>query len=158
KRSLYFRIARTRKLLAAWEQIGKFMGQPQRRIARPAEATEFIRLLARIRSLLRGFPAVLGQAGQPGYLVVALAQQPAPVPMFQTLLPTQRETLAQHWDAGNKLLTAHRQFLRQEARARRRRSRLARAAHATASFIAEYPEYVLFALAMLAVTFAIARL
>src|SRR5439155_5059628 len=158
KRALYFRIARTRKLLAAWEQAGKFLAQPQRRITRPGEATEFIRVLARIQSLLRGFPPVLGFAGQPGYLVFALAMQPAPVPMFQTLLPSQRESLAQHWAAGRKFLAAHCQFLRQEARARRRRSRLSRAARAMSSFIAEYPEYVLFALAILAVTFAIARL
>jgi hypothetical protein len=158
KRALYFRIARTRKLLAAWEQAGKYLAQPQRRIARPAEATELIRLLTRIKSLLRGFPPVIGQAGQPGYLVVALAMQTAPVPMFQTLLPSQRDSLAQHWEAGRTFLTAHCQFLRQEARARRRRSRFGRAVRAVASFIAEYPEYVLFALAVLAITFAIARL
>src|SRR5262249_61968920 len=93
KRSLYFRIARTRKLLGAWDQIGRFLAQPQRRIARPSEATEFIRLLARIQSLLRGFPAVLGQAGQPRLLVGALAKQPASVPLVQTPLLKQRETL-----------------------------------------------------------------
>jgi hypothetical protein len=158
KRTLYFRIARTRKLLAAWERAGRYLAQPHRRIARPAEAMDLIRLLARIQSLLRGFPPVLGQAGQPGYLVVALATQPAPVPMFQTLLPSQRDALAQHWEAGRKFLAAHCQFLRREARARRKRSRLGRAARAVASFVAEYPEYVLFALATLAVTFAIARL
>ena len=158
KRSLYFRIARTRKLLAAWERAGKYLAQPQRRIARPAEAMELIRLLARIQSLLGGFPPVLGQAGQPGYLVVALAMQQAPVPMFQTLLPSQRDSLAQHWEAGRKFLAAHCQFLRREARARRKRSRIGRAARAVASFVAEYPEYVLFALALLAVTFAITRL
>jgi hypothetical protein len=158
KRSLYFRIARTRKLLAAWEKAGRYLAQPQRRITRPAEATELIRWLNRIQLMLRGFPPVLGQAGQPGYLVVALALQTAPVPMFQTLLPSQRESLAQHWEAGRKFLTAHCQFLRQEARARRKRSRFARAIRATVSFVAEYPEYVLFALAILAVTFAIARL
>ena len=148
KRALYFRIARTRKLLAAWEQVGKYLAQPQRRITKPTEATELIRLLARVQSLLRGFPLVLGQAGQPGYLVIALARQPAPVPMFQTLLPSQRESLAQHWEAGRTFLIAHRQFLRQEVRARRRRSRVSRAARIVASFMAEYPEYVLFALAI----------
>src|SRR5262249_18327602 len=158
KRSLYFRIARTRKLLAAWDQAGKYLAQSQRRIARPAEAMELIRLLARIQSLLRGFPPVLGQAGQPGYLVVALAMQPAPVPMFQTLLPSQRDSLSQHWEAGRKFLAAHCQFLRREARARRKRSRIGRGAGAVASFVAEYPEYVLFALALLAVPFAITGL
>src|SRR5262249_33854032 len=135
RRTLYFRIARTRKLLAALEQTGKFLAQPQRRVTRPTEATELIRLLARIQSLLRGFPPVLGEAGQPGYLVVALARQAAPVPTFQTLLPSQREALAQHWEAGRKLLLAHHQFLRQEARARRRRGRASRVAHTVAAFI-----------------------
>jgi hypothetical protein len=158
KRALYFRIARTRKLLAAWDQLGKYLAQPQRRITKPTEATELIRLLARIVSLLRGFPPVLGQAGEPGYLVIALARQPAPVPMFQTLLPSQRESLAQHWEAGRKFLIAHRLFLRHEVRSRRARSRLARAARTVATFMAEYPEYVLFALAILALTVAIARL
>jgi hypothetical protein len=158
KRTLYFRIARTRKLLVAWEQAGKFLAHPQRRITKPAEATELIRLLARIQSLLGGFPPVMGQAGQPGYHVIALAAQNAPVPVLQTLTPSQREALAQHWEAGKKFLTAHCQFLRQEARARRRRSRLGRAARAATAFVAEYPEYVLFALALLAVTIAISRL
>src|SRR5262249_46493534 len=120
RRTLYFRIARTRKLLEAWEHIGKYFAQPHRRVTRPSEATELIRLLARIQSLLHGFPPVLGEAGQPGYLVVALARQAAPVPTFQTLLPSQREALAQHWETGRKLLIAHHRFLRQEARARRR--------------------------------------
>jgi hypothetical protein len=158
KRTLYFRIARTRKLLAAWEQAGRFLAPPQRRITKPTEATELIRLLARIQSLLSGFPPVMGQAGQPGYHVIALASQTAPVPVLQTLLPSQREALAQHWEAGKKFLTAHRQFLRDEARARRKRSTFGRATRAAVSFIAEYPEYVLFALALLAVTIAIARL
>jgi hypothetical protein len=155
RRTLYFRIARTRKLLAAWEQVGKYFAQPQRRVTRPIEATELIRSLARIQSLLRGFPPVLGEAGQSGYLVVALARQAAPVPTFQTLLPSQREALAQHWETGRKLLLAHHRFLRQEARARRRRGRVARLAYTTAAFIRDYPEYVLAALAFLAITLAI---
>jgi hypothetical protein len=158
KRGLYARIARTRKLLWAWEQAGKYLGQPQRRVTRPAEATDLIRQLARIQALMRGFPPLLGEAGQPGYLVVALARQQTPIPTFQTLLPSQRETLAQHWQAGHRLLTAHRQFLRQEARSLRRRNGLAIAARAVRAFFSEYPEYVLFALAVLALTVALARL
>src|SRR5262249_19599449 len=135
KRGLYFRIARTRKLLAAWEQAGKYPAQPQRRIAKPAEATELIRLLNRIQSLLRGFPPGLGRRGQHGFWVAALARQPAPGPIFQTLLPSQGESLAQHWEAGRTFLIAHRQFLREEARARRGRSRLSRAARTVATFV-----------------------
>jgi hypothetical protein len=158
KRGLYARIARTRKLLWSWEQAGKYLAEPQRRVTRPAEATDLIRQLARIQALMRGFPPLLGEAGQPGYLVVALARQQTPVPTFQTLLPSQRETLAQHWHAGHKLLTAHRQFLRQEARSLRHRNGLVIAARAVRAFFREYPEYVLFALAVLALTIALARL
>src|SRR5262249_42844662 len=32
RRTLYFRIARTRKLLDAWEHIGKYFAQPHRRV------------------------------------------------------------------------------------------------------------------------------
>jgi hypothetical protein len=158
KRGLYRRIARTRKLLQAWEEAGKYLAEPQRRLTRPSEATDLIRQLARIRSLLRGFPPVLGEAGQPGYSVVALAKQEAPVPTFQMLLPSQRQTLGQHWEAGQRLLTAHRQFLRQEVRKLRRRGRFYRAIRAGGHFVAEYPEYVLFAVAVLALAVAVARL
>ena len=59
---------------------------------------------------------LMGQAGQPGYLVVALARQQMIVPTLQTLLPSQREALARDWQAGHALLRSIRQFLRQELR------------------------------------------
>lgn len=157
KRGLYRRIARTRKLLHAWEQAGKYLAQPQRRLTRPSEATELIQLLARIQALLVNFPPLLGAAGQPGYLVVTLARQATPVPTFQTLLPSQRQTLAQHWEAGHKLLKAHRQFLRQELRALRRKGPVRRSFRAARAFLREHPEYVLFAIALLAIVLALAR-
>ena len=93
KRALYHRVARTRSLLTAWQQAGKFLNDPKRKLSRPTEAREFMDGLAAIRRLLENFPPLLGEAGQPGYLVVALARQQVIVPTFQTLLPSQREAL-----------------------------------------------------------------
>ena len=118
--------------MRAWERAGKYLGNPKRKLSKPAEATELINRLKALREALDDFPRLLGEAGQPGYSVVILARQPAPVPVFQTLLPGQRETLAQHWKGGRQLLQAHREYLRLEIQASRRRGRLGRALRASA--------------------------
>ena len=121
RRALYYRIARTRQLLWAWEQAGIYLNRPTRPVNRPAEATDLLRFMKGIRQLLRTFPPTLGEAGQPGYLVLSLARQHTIVPTLQTLLPSQREALARDWQAGRELLLAQRDFLRQELRSVRRR-------------------------------------
>jgi hypothetical protein len=122
KRSLYRRLAATRRLQRAWEEAGKYLGAPQRRLARPAEATELIQQLQAIRTALEDVPPLLGQAGQAGYAVVALARQATPVPIFQILYPSQRETLAQHWKSGLVLLKTYREYLRQEIQSLRQQN------------------------------------
>jgi hypothetical protein len=125
KRALHYRIARTRQLLWAWEGAGKYLRQPERRLTRSQEAAELIRQLNAVRRLLRRFPPLLGQAGQPGFYVVTLARQrkQALIHTFRMLLPSQRETLARDWRDGFQLLVAHREFLRQEVRAMRHTTR-----------------------------------
>ena len=157
KRALYRRLARTRQLLHAWEAAGEYMGNPQRRITRPSEALELIEELTTLRALLRGFPPLLGTAGQPGYLVIALARMQVIVPTFQTLLDSQREALARDWEAGQKLLIEHRDFLRQELRALRKRPLLCRAFRAVRSAITDQPGMVLLLLALLALNVALWR-
>lgn len=121
KAALYYQIAQTRQLLWAWEQVGKYLSRPTRFINRPAEATDLIHHMAVIRQLLPSMAPLLGEAGKPGYLVLALARQQMVVPMLQTLLPSQREALARDWKAGHAVLRSVRQFLRQELRNVRRR-------------------------------------
>ncbi len=133
KRALYHRIARTRELLWTWERAGKYLNHPERPLVRSSEAVELMRQLLRMRRLLSRFPPLLGEAGQPGFYVITLANQPKAmiVPTFRMLLPVQRETLARDWRDGHKLLAAHRDFLRAELRALRKTSwwgRLVRAA------------------------------
>ncbi len=149
KRGLYNRIARTRQLLWAWQQAGKYL-KARRKLARRSEAADLIRQLGTIRELLREFPPLLGRAGQPGYLVIALARQQMIVQTFQSLLPSQREVLARDWEAGSTLLTAHRQFLREELRHLRRKSWLGQSIRAIRAGLNEHPGWVLLVLALAA--------
>jgi hypothetical protein len=157
KRALYHRIARTRQLLRAWHEAGQFLGHPGRRLAKPVEATDLIHGLISLRTELKSFPPLLGQAGQPGYLVIALARQQVIVPTFQTLLPSQREALARDWRAGLKLLDAHLQFLRQELRAMRHTGLSGRMARGMKALLGPHLGLFLMLLMVLALVIAFCR-
>ncbi len=156
KRALYQRVATTRRLLAAWNQVGKYLGSPKRRLGRASEVKNLLAQLEEVRGLLRGFPPLLGEAGQPGYLILTLSDM-ADVPMFQGLSGQQREALSRDWKAALKLLTAHRDYLRQEIRAQRRRTLGQRLARYLRFMVADQPAVVLLLLALLALNIAIWR-
>jgi hypothetical protein len=156
KRGIYKRIARTRKLLRLWSDLGKYLSSPKRRLNRSADGPELIRLLNDAVGLLKGFPPLLGEAGQPAYHVLALTQVDT-VKVFQSYSPHQREAISRDWSAGLKLLTAHRDFLRQELRAMRRRPFRQRLLHAGWSLIVDQPGTVLLLLALLAINIALWR-
>jgi hypothetical protein len=107
-----------------------------------------------LRELLRRSPKLLGQAGQPGYLVLSLARQQLIVPTLQTLLPSQREALARDWQAGHDQLVAHLGFLRDELRAYRRRNRLVHWITAGAMTLINNPALVLLFFGLLALNLA----
>lgn len=157
KRALYQRVACTRQLLYAWDQAGKYLNQPRRRLTRLTEATELIRQLNDIRDLLPEFPPLLGEAGQPGYLVHALARQPMIVPTFRSLLDSQREALARDWRSGKMLLEVHRQFLRDELRGLRRKNALGKLMRPVRAVFLDQPGLLLVFVALLALTTALAK-
>src|SRR6185437_15557753 len=156
KRALYHRIGRTRHLLRVWTDLGKYTSSPKRRLSRSADGPELVRLLDECTVLLKKFPPLLGEAGQPGYLVLALTQVDT-IKIFQSFSPHQREALARDWRAAIKLLTAHRDFLREEVRALRQRPFRQRLFLATWSLIVDQPGTVLFLLALLALNVALWR-
>ncbi len=156
KRGIYQRIAQTRRLLRLWNDLGKYVSQPKRRLNRSAEGPELIRLLGEITELLKGFPPLLGEAGQPGYLVLALTQVDT-VKVFQSFSPHQREALSRDWGNAVKLLTAHRDFLRRELRAMRNRPWRQRFVRASWSLLVDRPGTVLILLALLAINVALWR-
>ena len=150
RRALYYRVGQTRQLLWAWQKAGVYLNRTTRLVTRPAEAMELIHQMQVIRDVVRNFPPLLGEAGQPGYLVVTLARQQLVVPTLQTLLPSQREALARDWQAGEALLKAHRQFLRQELRAMRRQSAWGRTMRTCWAGINDHPGLLLLAVALVA--------
>jgi hypothetical protein len=156
KRGIYKRIAHTRRLLRLWNDLGKYVSQPQRRLSRTADGPELVRLLSEITNLLQNFPPLLGEAGQPGYLVLALTQVDT-IKVFQSFSPHQREALSRDWGSSLKLLTAHRDFLRQELRVLRKRPLRQRLLRASWSLIVDQPGTVLLLLALLAINVALWR-
>jgi hypothetical protein len=146
RRALLGRVLTTRRLLRAWERAGKYLGKARRKLARASEENELTRVLERIDELLQGFPALLGHPGQPGYRVLALAHDDKPAAMFKNLEEGERDALARDWVAGQALLHAHRQFLRQELKRLRRRGSLARLADQIQAAVNDHPVWVSLAL------------
>jgi hypothetical protein len=157
KRALFRRVALTRNLIRTWTLVGKYLASPKRRLNRPSEATDLINLLDEIQDLLRRFPPLMGEAGQPGYLVVTLSQLVI-VPTFQTMDLKARRALSDDWKRGLKLLVAHRDFLRQEIRLMHHRGFLTRTAQLLQSLPNDWPvTFFLLIISLVALNVAIWR-
>ena len=150
KRQLYHRLATTRQLINAWKRSGRYLGNPERRLTRLADANDLLQEFADIEALLRQFPPLMGEAGQPGYLVLALAKQPSVVPTFRGLAASQREALARDWNAALDVLMQHRDFLREGVRTRRKKSLWARTIRAASGFCSDHALSVLVCAGVLA--------
>ncbi len=157
KRALYRRVVATRNLLRVWEEMGTYVESPTRRLSRSVDGPELNRLLRETTVALRRFPPLMGAAGQPGYLVVMLLRQDDAGRSFRELDPGQRTALSRDWQAGRKLLTAHRDFLRQEVRAMRKRTVRERMARAAYAVVADQPAVLFLALLALALGVALWR-
>jgi hypothetical protein len=156
KRTLYHRIAQTRRLQRLWNDLGKYVSSPKRRLSRSQDGPELIRLLEEVTALLRDFPPLLGEAGQPGYLLLALTQVDT-IKVFQSFSPQQRDAMSRDWHNGVKLLSAHRDFLRQELRDMRKRSMGQRMWRAGWSLVVDRPGTLLLLIALLALNIALWR-
>src|SRR5260370_28507494 len=125
---------------------------------RPAEPTNLIHHMSGIRERLPSTPLLLGEAGHPGYLVLALARQQMIVPTVQTLLPSQREALARDWQACHALLRSVRQFLRQELRVVRSRRGCRHGLRVIGASLRDHPALLLLLLALAALNLAAPRI
>jgi hypothetical protein len=122
RRALYERLLATRELVRLWDQAGRYVGKPKRRLARAAEESDLTRRLTRIDQHLLDFPPLLGQAGQPGYRLVMLAREEQVPEAFKRLSPEEREALALDWKTSRSVLATHLRFVRQRVRSLRRLS------------------------------------
>jgi hypothetical protein len=143
RRALYNRLALTRRLQRAWEQVGAYLGQARSRVTRPEDEASLVEKLATIRELIEDFPAFLGRPGQPGQHVVCIARQNQIAATFKGLDFHQRTALAQDWMAGRTLLEQHRRFVRLELQVHRRRSWLSRKIRAARAALNDHPGYVI---------------
>jgi hypothetical protein len=153
-RALSDRIDHTRHLLWAWDQAGKYLNKSKRRLSRLGEQNDLNRWLEKIGELMEHFPRVLGQPGQPGYRVVAMARLEMTAIMFNILDPHQREALSRDWVAGRIVLLSHRKFLRQEFKSLRRSNIFARAMRAARAAVNDHPSWVLLGVSMTALAIA----
>jgi hypothetical protein len=103
-----------------WDQVGRYLARPKRRLAKSAEDGDLTRRLTRMDRQLLDFPRLLGQAGQPGYRVVMLAREEHVAEAFKALGPDERETLALDWKIARGVLAAHLQFVRKKVKTLRR--------------------------------------
>lgn len=149
--AIFDRIHYTRQLLWAWEQAGKFVNKPARRVAKPAEEKELARRLQAVCELIDELPPLVGHPGQPGYRVVAMGRLELTAPMFKNLDRTQREALAKDWLAANIVLKAHRQFLKKELRSIKHQGWFGRTMRAVRAALNDNPGWVLFAIGVASV-------
>jgi hypothetical protein len=122
KRALYRRLVTARRLLGLWRQLGVYFDRPS--LEEPLnkqQAAEVVRLLKKLEQAMEDFPAPLGEVGQ-GYYVVNLNQADNARARVQALTLTERESLQRDWKAGLVFLNLHRDMLRQQNQAMRRRS------------------------------------
>jgi hypothetical protein len=150
RRALMRRVRRTRELFTTWILAEKYLASVKRRTAlKGPEEEDFAALFARIARLCRRFPRILGEAGQPGCLVLSLARHD-PVPTYRSLEASQREALRRDWQAGRNLLLAHRDFLREQAAELRFMTRRQRFGRAFRAFFTDQPGalFLLVALAL----------
>jgi hypothetical protein len=149
-RGLIERIDHTRHLLWAWDQAGRYLNRSSRRLSRLAEQNDLNRWLEKIGELVEPFPRILGQPGQPGYRVVAMARLEMTAVMFNMLDPHQREALSRDWVAGRAVLLVHRRFLRKEFNEVRRSGLVGRLTRAARAALNDHPLWVLFGISLAA--------
>jgi hypothetical protein len=136
RRALYKRVARTRHLLRLWHKMRKHLEDPEKRLSKQ-EAMELAKTVEKAEEAVEDFP-LLGEAGQPGYLIVSLTTLDRARDL-RNLTLSQRESLERDWRAGLRFLEGHRDFLREELRIDRGRGRGERLVRVVRSLLNEQP-------------------
>jgi hypothetical protein len=137
------RIHQTRQFILAWNQAGKYLSNPGKRLTRAAEEADLTRRLNKIFELTADFPKIVGHPGLPGYRVMAMARLEMTAQMFKMLDESQRAALARDWDAGYRVLLAHRRFLRGQFKLWRARGPLSLVLNAIRVALNDHPAWVL---------------
>jgi hypothetical protein len=144
------RIDETRRLLIAWNNAGRWLREPKRKLVKSADDLDLSQSLDDLNEALRNFPGILGQPGTPGYRVAAMARLHLNSLFVRGMDPPHRELLANDWVNGRNILLEYRRFLREHFKKLRHRGPVALAVHALRWFVNDHPVVMALSIAALA--------
>jgi len=138
-RAMLDRADRTRRLLIAWRRLGRYLGNPKRRVTRGIERADFTGKLEALREAAERHPEFVAHPGRPGYRAIALAHLDITPDVFNAMGEELREQLARDWALAHKILLAHRRFLLRQFKAMRRQGLLGRAIYSVRGSVNDHP-------------------
>ena len=119
RRELFARLAAVRRLVAAWQQLRPYLGDPTEPLSRPVQVLVLLEQTAELRAALAPLRDLVGEPGRPGGVVAALVAQPLTLHTLRLLLPDQRRAVAVDWRRGEAALAREYARLRELVRAGR---------------------------------------
>ena len=132
------RVEATRRLLYAWEKIGKQMKAVTKKVS-PKLTEQFAKRFEEIAEVMTSYPAFLGHPGKPGYRVVVMARLKIPLATVRAMTPDQRDEVLFDWDVGYQVLLMHRKYLLKLFKSMRHRSTFWLIVHAMWAFWSDHP-------------------
>lgn len=157
RRPLYTRIVLLRRALHHWKSLEPFLADPNYALSRHTDAMVMVEHLGQIYRLLPALIPWIGNDRQPGYLVALLARQPLAAQMFRSFLPSQRQTLAEHWKNGYAYLLELYRKSRRELRRATAKGWWRRTVKPAVRRLWMDPEWILFLGGIIAVVIALLR-
>lgn len=95
RRRLYQDLVRIRRITKIWERLRTYIDDPEQTFARRTETLDCITCLRELRQLLPTVSDLVGSPGQPGNLIAVICRQQLVAETIRSLIPSQRDALAQ---------------------------------------------------------------
>jgi hypothetical protein len=157
RRRRYRDIVRLRRVIEVWEKLRTFLEKPAKTFSRRTDTVAFMNSLSDLRPLLGDVSELIGDPNEPGHLIAALAKQQLVVEMFRSLLPSQREALADDCQSAFAILTKHYRRLRRDVRRLTARGFKRRFVYPLYRSIARRPEWLFLCVGIAALAIAFVR-
>jgi hypothetical protein len=141
--------------LEAWESAYPFLAEPTRSFQRASEQIRQHQALEAVQKCLPDVIELLPDTQQS--LLVSLINRPDGVNVVQTLLPSQRESLAKNFRRIHYDLTEYALNLRRQVQRRHKRDFVRTYIGPFSQMIKRYPEILMFPLALLSLIIAMWR-
>lgn len=160
RRALFRRLAAIRRLQAPWQKLKPFLGNPREPIDRPIQVLLLLEVVADLRPLMGNVPGLIGKLSEPGGLVAAVLRQPLSLHTIRSLLPDQRQAIADDWERAELALIRESARLRELVRSGRpfrQRIRKQSSLWRSARWLMKTPESLLLAITLLIAFAALLR-